>query len=101
MTGLGRKGLAAALCALISYTGGVFAQAKMPQREFVCQVEDADAVTRFIGIQAATLEAAQDIAQGKSKWPVPAGRVLIECIDPRAETFKSGQAQKAYTEEVR
>lgn len=39
----------------------------------MCQVEDADGVIRFVGIQAATLRNAQDIVQGKSKWAVPAG----------------------------
>lgn len=101
MTVLGRAGFTAALCALATISGGVFAQATMPQGQFVCQVEDADAVTRFIGVQAATLKAAQDIVEGRSKWPVPADRKLIECIDPDVETFKSTKAQKAYMEEAR
>ena len=101
MTGLERVSFAVALCALTTFAGGAFAQAKMPQGQFMCQVEDADGVTRFIGIQAATLRDAQHIVQGKSKWAVPAGRELVECIEPDKQSFKSRKAQKQYTQDVR
>lgn len=96
-----RLGSIAALCALLAGSGSVFAQGKLPQGQFVCQVEDANSVTRFIGVQADSIEDAEDIVQGKSKWPVPAGRSLIECITPDTQRFKSGKAQKAYMEEAR
>ena len=101
MTVTGRVKFAAALFALITYTGGVFAQEMMPQGQFVCQIEDADGLTRILGVQADTLLEARNTLQGKTKWKVPAGQVVIECIDPRTQTFKSRDAQKAYMEELR
>ncbi|WP_027951385.1 hypothetical protein [Haliea salexigens] len=97
----GRLSALAVFCALSVSTGVVFAQAKMPQGEFVCQVKDVDGETRFVGIQASDLSRVQEIAQGKSKWAVPAGRELVECINPKTQTFKSRSAQKQYREDVR
>lgn len=101
MTVFGRAGVTAALCALAIVSGGVLGQTTMPEEVFVCQVEEADGVTRFIGVQTLTRKAAEDIVEGRSRLQVPAGRKLIECIDPDQETFKSAKAQRDYMEELR
>lgn len=97
----GRLSALAVVFALFVATSIVFAQAKMPPGEFVCQVKDADGEMRFVGIQASDLDRAKEIAQGKSKWAVPAGRELVECINPNTQTFKNRTAQNQYREDVR
>jgi len=97
----GRWSALAVFCVLSVSTGLVFAQAKMPQGEFVCQVKDVDGETRFVGIQASDVNRAKAIAEGKSKWEVPAGREVVECIDPNTQTFRQREAQKQYREDVR
>lgn len=93
--------LTAVLFCVATISGGVLAQAEMPVGQFVCHVELPDGTTEFAGVQAADLEAAQRILEGRSRWSVPAGWKLIECIDPASEDFSSATASRAYAEDVR
>lgn len=96
-----RAVLAVVFLSVSTISGGALAQANMPAGQYVCQVELPGGKTEFVDVQASELKAAEDILEGKSKWSVPSGWRLVECIDPVRERFSSSKAAKAYNEQVR